>query len=41
MLAQAEAASEEAGVERAVKRALRGVADLVRSGGACIHCTCQ
>lgn len=33
VLAQAEAASEETGVERAVKRALRGVADLVRFGG--------
>lgn len=32
VLAQAEAASEEMGVERAVKRALRGVADLVRFG---------
>lgn len=41
VLAQAEAASEETGVERAVKRALRGVADLVRSGRmSCTHPQC-
>ena len=37
VLAQAEAASEETGVERAVKRALRGVADLVRWGEGLLH----
>ena len=37
VLAQAEAASEEMGVEGAVKRALRGVADLVRLGEGLLH----